>query len=43
MDETKVSRLVGMGFTRHQAVAALESTGDDVDQAAALLLAQIDT
>ena len=42
VDETKVSQLVGMGFSRDEAVAALESTGGDAEQAAGLLLARMD-
>ena len=31
-----------MGFSRDEAMAALESTGDDAEQAAGLLLARMD-
>lgn len=42
VDESKVSVLVGMGFLREQAVGALSSTEGDAEQAAGLLLAQMD-
>lgn len=40
--EMKVLQLVGMGFSRQQAEGVLASTGDNVEQAAALLLAQME-
>lgn len=42
VDEGKVLQLVGMGFERGQAEGALESTGGDAEQAAGLLLTQMD-
>lgn len=42
MDEAKVVQLMGMGFSREQAAGALASTGGDAEQAAGLLLAQMD-
>ncbi|CAM9594194.1 unnamed protein product [Phaeothamnion confervicola] len=39
-DDAKIQQLVNLGFPRQQAVAALSSTGGDVEQAAGLLLAQ---
>lgn len=42
MDEAKVMQLMGMGFSREQASGALASTGGDAEQAAGLLLAQMD-
>ena len=42
MNESKVLQLVNMGFSRQQAEGALVSTGGDAEQAAALLLAQMD-
>lgn len=40
--EGKVLQLVGMGFSRQQAESVLASTGGDVEQAAVLLLAQME-
>lgn len=37
-DEASISRLEEMGFTRSQAAGALQSTGNHVDNALALLL-----
>eukprot|EP00752_Nemacystus_decipiens_P007191 g6440.t1 len=42
VDEAKVVQLMGMGFSREQAAGALASTGGDAEQAAGLLLAQMD-
>eukprot|EP00903_Cladosiphon_okamuranus_P012312 g11544.t1 len=42
VDEAKVMQLMGMGFSREQASGALASTGGDAEQAAGLLLAQMD-
>lgn len=42
VEEGKVLQLVGMGFSRQQAEGVLASTGGDVEQAAALLLTQME-
>eukprot|EP00904_Undaria_pinnatifida_P000266 jgi/Undpi1/1023/HiC_scaffold_10.g04487.m1 len=42
VEEEKVLQLMGMGFARDQAEGALESTGGDTEQAAGLLLTQMD-
>lgn len=42
VDEAKVTQLTAMGFSREQAEGALSSTGGDAEQAAGLLLAQMD-
>ncbi|CBJ32761.1 conserved unknown protein [Ectocarpus siliculosus] len=41
-EEAKVTQLTAMGFSREQAEGALSSTGGDAEQAAGLLLAQMD-
>lgn len=42
VEEAKVMQLQGMGFSREQAAGALSSTGGDAEQAAGLLLAQME-